>query len=207
MISVRNLLGVLCLGLLFTAPAAMAADIVTFHLDSVSGNQLGGYFVYPYYADINGGPIAPVICDDFYGREQPGDTWPAYRTYLSSMDVSNTKFQNFQLYQVMAWLARQAQQTADPLQEGEINWAEWELSSPGLKENDPGVQLGIATWIADAEANYLNGPNPAWKSAIIYTPVDHTNQEMIQIVTPEPGTMLLLGTGIIGLWSRRRRIF
>jgi hypothetical protein len=207
MTSVRKLVGVLCLGLFLAAPAALSADIVTFHMDSVSGNQLGGYLVYPYYADVNGGPISPVICDDFYGREQVGDTWPAYRTYLASMDVSNTKFQNLQLYQEMAWLANQALLTSDPLQQGEINWALWEMTSPGLKFNDPGTQLAIENWIAEALANYLNGPNPPWEQAIIYTPVDHVNQEMIQIAAPEPGTAILFGSGIIGLWSQRKRIF
>jgi hypothetical protein len=207
MTSVRKFLGVLVLGLLFAAPAAIAADIVTFHLDSVSGNQLGGYFVYPYYADINGGPISPVICDDFYGREQPGDSWPAYRTYLSSMDVSNTKFQNFQLYQELAWLANQALQTNDPLQQGEINWALWEMTSPGLVENDPSVQLGIANWISQADIHYLDGPIPAWTELVIYTPVNKVDQEIIAIANPEPGTILLLGSGIVGLWSQRKRIF
>jgi len=207
MTSVRKLLGVLCVGLVFAAPAAIAADIVTFHLDSVSGNQLGGYFVYPYYADINGGPVVAVACDDFYGREQVGDSWPAYQTYLVNMDVSNTKFQNLLLYQEMAWLANQALLTNDPTQQGEINWAMWEMGTPGLLENDPSIQADIANWIALAEANYLNGPIPAWQQLVIYTPLDKANQEMIEIVTPEPGTMLLLGSGIIGLWSQRKRIF
>lgn len=208
MTSVRRIAGVLLLGLLFTAPV-FAANIVDFRFDGTAGNSLGGYLVYEYYADINNGPVQTVMCDDFYGKSDAGVTWPAYQTYLSTGDVTNTKFQDFTLYQEVAWLYLQAASMQDPVQQGEINWAIWEMTSPGLSFVwDPSVQLAIASWESAAITNYLNGPTPAWQQVVIYTPLDRNRQEMIGLAaTPEPGTMLLLGTSMVGLWSQRKRFF
>jgi hypothetical protein len=202
MTSVRKVCGVLFLGLLFTASAAMA-DIVTVHFDGLSGNQLGGQFTYEYYLDINGGSVITVACNDYDHHTNNGDSWDAYRTYLSSGDVSLTRFQDFTKYQEAAWLFSQFT-PENQAQWGEINWAIWEIFKPGL--NEGAEQPMIDQWILDAEQNYLNGPAP-WPYLVILTPVNAPDQEMIFLATPEPGTMLLLGSGILGLWSQRKRIF
>lgn len=207
MTSVRKIVGVLLLGLLFSVPAAFASDIVTVHYDGAGGNSLGGYLVYPYHVDINGGPIITVSCDDFYGKINDGDTWSAYRTALSSGDLSNTRFHDPVLYAEMRYLAYQYTQTQDPVTWGEINWAIWEMAAPGLQYGwDPSIQQDINNLIATAEQNYA--AVPSWVDLIIYTPTNMPHQqEIIEVATPEPGTMMLLGTGIMGLWAQRKRIF
>jgi hypothetical protein len=213
MTSVRKVAGVLVLGLLFCASVAMAADIVSFHFINTGGNTLGGVPVYPYYASVNNGPEITVTCDDFYHLSNPGDTWDAYRTFLVGGDISHTRFAGlpnaFTTYQQIAWLAAQ-EPLVDRATEGTINWAIWELTSPGLQftdPNPPGEQQQIDNWIQAAEKNYLNNPAP-WENLTIYTPVDAPDQEMIEIevASPEPSTMLLLGTSIVGLWSQRKRL-
>ena len=204
MTSVRGFLGALFLGLLFSASAARASDIVSVHFDGVSGNQFEGQFTYQYYADINNGQIQTVACDDYFHQTNIGDTFDANRTYLSTQDVSNTRFQNLTLYQEVAWLYAQFAATSSD-QWGYINYAIWEMTSPSLQDPNVAEQLQISQWIADAQANYLNQPAD-WQSLVILTPINAPDQELIYNVTPEPGTMLLLGSGLVGLWSQRKRI-
>lgn len=202
MTSVRKFAGVLFLGLLFTASAAMA-DIVNVTFDGVSGNQLGGQFTYQYYLDINGGPWIAVACDDYADRSNPGDNYNAYRTYLSSGNISNTKYPNdFVQYQEAAWLFGQFT-PANQAQWGDISWAIWEFFTPGLNEGSD--QPIIDQWMQQASQNYLNAPY--WTDLVILTPINAPDQEMIYLGTPEPGTLLLLGSSIVGLWSQRKRLF
>jgi hypothetical protein len=184
----------------------MASDIVSLHFTGTDGNNLGGYPVYPYFAQING-VDATVACDDFVHQSKPGDAWDAYRTYLSSNDISKTRFQNMQLYQEAAFLLG-TYAAGDQLTQGEMNWAIWEMMDPGLQYSwDAGIQQTIDSMILNAQQNYQNGP-AYWQELIIYTPVSSLDQEMIALAaTPEPGTMLLLSSGIVGLWSQRKRIF
>jgi hypothetical protein len=208
MTSVRKLLAVLFGALLLSASAAFAADVVTLHYDGAGNNSLGGYLVYPYYVDVNGGPIITVACDDFYKEINDGDTWTAYRTYLSSGDVSNTRLQDLVMYAEIRYLAYQFTTTNDPVLWGELNWAIWELSAPGLQFVwDAGIQTDIANLITTAEQNYA--AVPSWVDLIIYTPTSNfpLQQEVIEVATPEPGSILLLGSGLVGLWSQRKRIF
>lgn len=217
MTSVRKLLGVLFLGLLFTASAALASDIVQFKLTGASGYTLPqtDQQVYPYTALINGVDVVTVACDDYYHDVGIGYSWQAYRTYLSLGDVSNTRFGNtpdgLTLYKELGYLANKLAVAPTQFERAEINWAMWELTSNAINQPltygfDAGIQSDIQAFVNDAQANYNNGPVPEWMDIVIYTPVDSSGQETIEVVTPEPGTMLLLGSSIVGLWSQRKRI-
>ncbi len=190
---------VLIAALLIAITPAWASP-VSIQFVGVSGANQNGVYTYPYYLTIDNGAWLPVMCDDFFDRIGVGDTWQANITQLSSGDMSLTRFGDLKEYQEAAYLLLQTQ-VVDSSQWGNINWAVWKIFDPAA---DPGSQYeaGVDYWINQAETVDLSKIN--FSDIQIITPTGSYGQEFLY-ATPEPGALLLLGSGFIGLWAHRRR--
>jgi PEP-CTERM motif len=181
------------------------ANPVTLHLLSFDGPFVNGIPTYPYTLLIGGEPFIGM-CDDYYHGGTPGDKWHANLTNLGSGDLSLVRFASSGLvaYQEAAWILLQTRTTA-PVQWPDMNFAVWHIFSPSVP-----IDAQAQSWIMLAQLeSQKQFPNVDFHVIEIATPVgriepSYEPQEFMYI-TPEPGSVILLGSGVLGIAGTLRR--
>ena len=186
---------------------------------------------YPYYIQPLSGPLGNVVavmCDDFAHSGQPGDIWDANVSDLGSKDISDTRFNRLsgpfalyplQLYNEAGWILLQTQMEQSSEWKA-MNYAVWHI----FDSNAP--LFGDAqTWIDSAEMAARQGfPDTDFNKVYIVTPVNQYDpdpngmQEFMYIgqdptgaqqsqngsgTTPEPGTLLMVGSGVVAMLGKK----
>jgi len=207
---------------MFGLVALAAANTVPVTFSSTTSDLGGpgnGVYYYPYVLTVNGSSVT-VACDDYSDSVYLGESWLA--SVNTFADLSHTLFYNGGAgvgdYKEAAWLYSQFQPTP-PLTNNvnaAINFAIWDLfdgSAPGYNTSHPTSNTSSTYWLNLAASQNLAGFD--FSHFVIYTPVsgwpnaDGRPQENIGEV-PEPGTVLLFMTGLLGLaglaWRRRGQV-
>jgi hypothetical protein len=208
-----RLLGLLLVGM-FLVPFAYADGPVQMVFQNVNGANDGQYYVSPYYATMNGQPVA-LFCDDIINEVTFGQQWWANVTNLGTA-VNTTNFSQTRYgsvagsavlsnpalaYEEAAWLTTQF--ASNPGDLVNLQYALWDIMNPGARGNG---NSDVQYWLTMAGKYYGTIDPSHFEIVTNCGPLTLTGQVQEFIVqTPEPGTLVLLICGMLALCVRLMR--
>jgi hypothetical protein len=211
------------------------ANPLTLDWVSAGNNPVGGYYVSPYTAEIKStSQLITLYCIDFNHEVAPPLEWEANIVPLNLAEVPLLQYGNLSgtnstwiKYEAAAWLISQLTGTPDPYQQAVFQYAAWNIFlDPGhtpAYDNSVGLGSPFAAQVTSAYNNAFNAVNNGYTPTVwsVVTPDPNqqpgSTQEFLTpgigynpVATPEPVSIVLLGTVLLGFvavarWQMKRR--
>lgn len=220
----RALAGVVCF-----AAMAQVSGATTLQLTSTGGTTVNTgsetVYVYPYNFSVNGSSTSTqLMCLNFNHEVTSGESWTVNADTI--VQASNGNSRLMKDYEEDAWLFSQITPSTSQTQETLIQFAVWDILDPsGVgASSDPywAVNSTAIRDLIDQASNAVRNENPDFfNQFVIYVPDHDSNyytskngypdgipQSFVGMApspTPEPGSLALLGTGLLGLGGAVRR--